>query len=492
MTKNKRFFLTMGVGLLFFLAVAYFSSQRELFGAPQVFISAPATTTRAADFGFTVGTTTPLSLYGSTTLAIYGSTTIQTPVNTLHAFRIINAASSTIFSVDTVNASTTVAGQLNAQTLTVTSCTGCGAGLSGGSVNTLTYWTSATAISATSSPTVGYLVATTTTPSIFTGGFISQASSTFSNTLRVSGNLSVDNLTSGSIVLGGGTSALTASSSLGNNVLASDVIVLTEIDTSSELITIVGDETGSGVLVFGTSPTIATPTITGTDVITDVNVVNALTVSGGTVNNSAIGATTPLTGAFTTLSHTGLLSAFGNITGTSTWTLGASGVFDAGAAASLEIPNAASPTVDATGEIAVDTTTGQLKFFDGSVTQVHVSTSSIAGNFSSTTLRFYGGFGASATATVLRDGFFQAVTVTEISCRSRNATTTGQNTIFQIGTGGATATPVVFCNSAGQVRPITANGAFAVNTPILITVGSATSVIPDNVFFDIRYKYDSN
>ena len=36
------------------------------------------------------------------------------------------------------------------------------------------------------------------------------------------------------------------------------------IDTSAEIIAIVGDETGTGALVFGTSPTITTPTLNGT------------------------------------------------------------------------------------------------------------------------------------------------------------------------------------------------------------------------------------
>ena len=214
----------------------------------------------------------------------------------------------------------------------------------------------------------------------------------------------------------------------------------------------------------------------------DAEVAAVLTISGGTVNNSAIGATTPSTGAFTTLSHTGLLSSFGNQTATST--LDFSGAYVIGAASTtLTLNNA--------GAFGVDTTSGQWKYRDNNTVQVLAATSSIAANFSSSTLRFYGNFGAS-TSTVLRDGFHQAITVTEISCRSRNATTTGQNAIFQIGTGSATATPVIFCNTVGQRVPITANGAFAANTAILITVGSATTTLPDQIFFDIRYKFDQN
>lgn len=64
--------------------------------------------------------------------------------------------------------------------------------------------------------------------------------------------------------------------------------------TSAQLLGIISDETGSGSLVFGTSPTIGTPTI-----------------SGGTINNASVGATTPSTGAFTTLSASSTVSGAG-------------------------------------------------------------------------------------------------------------------------------------------------------------------------------------
>lgn len=57
--------------------------------------------------------------------------------------------------------------------------------------------------------------------------------------------------------------------------------------TSAQLAALLTDETGSGANVFGTNPTIS-----------------GATTTGGTINNTPIGGTTPNTGAFTTLSTT--------------------------------------------------------------------------------------------------------------------------------------------------------------------------------------------
>lgn len=95
-----------------------------------------------------------------------------------------------------------------------------------------------------------------------------------------------------------------------------DVLLATEIDTSAELLAILGDETGTGVAVFGTSPSIATPSIAGAT----------------------------LTGAL-----------------------------DAGGATSFEIPNAAAPAVDAEGEIGWETDDEDLHVYDGALDVVIAS-----------------------------------------------------------------------------------------------------------------------
>ncbi len=52
-------------------------------------------------------------------------------------------------------------------------------------------------------------------------------------------------------------------------MLAGGGLGTSDIDSSAEIAAIVGDETGSGALVFGTSPTIASPTLNGTPTIGD-------------------------------------------------------------------------------------------------------------------------------------------------------------------------------------------------------------------------------
>lgn len=47
------------------------------------------------------------------------------------------------------------------------------------------------------------------------------------------------------------------------------------------------------------------------------------------------------------------------------------GVYDFGGATSLELVNGSAPTVDATGECALDTTSGQFKCYDGAVAEVY-------------------------------------------------------------------------------------------------------------------------
>ena len=76
--------------------------------------------------------------------------------------------------------------------------------------------------------------------------------------------------------------------------------------SSSQLAGVISDETGSGALVFATSPTLTTPTI------------NTATISGGTINSTIIGGSIAAAGSFTSLSASTTLGVTGATTLSST------------------------------------------------------------------------------------------------------------------------------------------------------------------------------
>lgn len=126
--------------------------------------------------------------------------------------------------------------------------------------------------------------------------------------------------------------------STGVSGLATGVSSFLITPTSSNLANVVTDETGSGALVFGTSPSFTTPTLgvasgtslalTGTTSSTSTST-GALTVAGGAgiagqifaggIQNTPIGNTNANTGAFSSLSTSGALtggnSSTSNISG---------------------------------------------------------------------------------------------------------------------------------------------------------------------------------
>jgi len=92
--------------------------------------------------------------------------------------------------------------------------------------------------------------------------------------------------------------------------------------TSANLATAVTDETGSGSLVFATSPSLTTPAI-----------------SGGTINNASIGVTTPAAGNFTTLSANTVTSTTPVLSFNAANTIAAFGTTTAGSYNQMVIQN---------------------------------------------------------------------------------------------------------------------------------------------------------
>jgi hypothetical protein len=93
--------------------------------------------------------------------------------------------------------------------------------------------------------------------------------------------------------------------STGISGLGSGVATFLATPSSANLAAAVTDETGSGALVFATSPTLVSPAL-GTPAS---GVVTNLTGTASININGTVGATTPSTGAFTTLTASAYLSS---------------------------------------------------------------------------------------------------------------------------------------------------------------------------------------
>lgn len=114
--------------------------------------------------------------------------------------------------------------------------------------------------------------------------------------------------TAGSVVVNGGALGTPSSGTLssatglpistGVSGLGTGVATFLATPSSANLDTAVTDDTGSGALVFATSPTLVTPAL-GTP---SSGTVTNLTGTASININGTVGATTPTTGAFTTLS----------------------------------------------------------------------------------------------------------------------------------------------------------------------------------------------
>jgi hypothetical protein len=255
--------------------------------------------------------------------------------------------------------------------------------------------------------------------------------------------------------------------STGVSGLGSGVATFLATPSSANLATAITDETGTGSLVFATSPTLVTPVLgtpssgtltscTGLPVSTGVsglgtNVATALAVnvgssgalvtnggelgtpSSGTVTNltgtasininGTVGATTPTTGAFTTLSSSGATTFTAGTASTSTTTgtavitggLGVSGRINAANFDGIVGANTAAAgsftTLSATGVTTVQagtaaapaiTTTGDTNtgiFFSAADTIDFAEGGTAVGQFdSSANFKFNSGYGSVATA----------------------------------------------------------------------------------------------
>lgn len=145
------------------------------------------------------------------------------------------------------------------------------------------------------------------------------------------------------------------------------------------------------------------------------------------------------------------------------------GVHDFGGAV-LEIPNGTNPTTDATGECAWDTTTGQLRCYDGSANRV-LSTGFIDASFVISTSTM-----GTGTTTKKVAGFKQPWSFTAIGCSAIGSGTF----VAQIGDGTSSTTAVV--STTGNTTSFTtlsANNSFTTGEVFYIAIGSVSGTVTD-------------
>lgn len=417
----------IAIGILFTIVLlligsVYLQTQNDpdKFGAPRELILSTGTSTLSASL--TIATTTPLSAFGTTTVAAYGSTTIQTPENTEYALVVLNSASSTIFQVDTANSSTSILSTLNVQTINLATCNGCPAagtvivpGLSWDFFdNNLTF------------------IRPTTTV-----GIVVSASSTIErlavqDALTASSTLTVDGL------------ATFGSTGINLNTETFTDLTGSGLTNSAGVLTLSASVFGQSWDFFDNVLTFIRPTTTVGIVVSASSTIEKLQVQGDLTASS-------------TANFAGLY-------------IDASGV--------LKLPQGTGPTVDEQGEIALDTTWGQIVFFDKDAGAISSTTKDRNFSVGSTTRSASSdGLGFGLATTTWYWFVLSPFTITEYVCYTNGGTVT-----IEFGDGANTTTPSTNSTTgSGQIRyAVTANGAFTEGEYWGVSIGSAVSG-PDEV-----------
>ena len=169
-----------------------------------------------------------------------------------------------------------------------------------------------------------------------------------------------------------------ANGGTGITSLGTGVATFLGTPSSANLITAVTDETGTGSLVFGTSPTIASPTITGTGAIAGTFTGNITGDVTGNVTGSS-GSTTGNAATATALATGRTISLTGDVTGTT-------GAFDGTAAVTMTAAIAAGVIDNTDVSASAGITYGKLSL-NSSITSADIVDGTIvAGDIANATI----------------------------------------------------------------------------------------------------------
>lgn len=297
----------------------------------------------------------------------------------------------------------------------------------------------------------GYTTNTGTVTSVAGTGTVNGIS--LSGTVTTSGNLTLGGTLSGvSLTTQVSNTLPVANGGTGITSLGAGVATFLNTPSSANLAAAVTDETGSGALVFATSPTFVTPAL-GTPTSGNLASCTFPTLNQNTTGSAGTlttGRTIAITGDLTYTS--GSFNGSANVTGTGT--LANSGVVAGAYGANNSIP---SITVDAKGRVTAAST----------VTPSGTYAISVSGSSASTT-------GNAATATVLQT----ARTIGGVSFNgSANINLPGVNTAGNQATTGSAAT----LTTARTINGVSFNGSANITvadaTKLPLAGGTATGII---------------
>ena len=271
----------------------------------------------------------------------------------------------------------------------------------------------------------------------------------------------------------GGTGTLTISGTAGG-------IATSDIDTSAKLGAILSDESGTGHVVytndaFMTSLTVSTALTITEGILTDSIIVSADIkddeVTALDLNSEDFGDFTCAAGTCTLdtdyeedlLNSAGLASALSDESGTGNAVFTNDAFMtDLTVSTSLTIPSAANPTVDEDGEIAIDTTVGQLVYMSGATARIFYPQAPRCVAVENL---------AAADDNMSMGSFGQAVTVERVWCYFR-------------GTGTTPATIKLHDSSGNDFTHDTVNCYFGLATPLLVSANNAL-VATETFEFDV-------
>jgi hypothetical protein len=252
------------------------------------------------------------------------------------------------------------------------------------------------------------------------------------------------------------TRTLTVQDASGTLALTSNKLSAFAATTSAELAGVISDETGSGVLVFATSPTLTTPVL-GIATATSINKVAFTAPATGSTLTIAEGKTATFSNTLTFTGTDTSSVAFGT-GGTVTYTSNKLSVFSA--TTSLELA----------GVISDETGSGVLVFATAPTFTTSIDSGATFTAFGSATALTAGYTGTAASTTNLSTGITATATTKTINIGTGGGS--GSTTNINLGASAGTGT-ATFNNDVIVTGNLTVNGTTTTVNSVTVTVDDA-------------------